>query len=313
MDKTAENRSESSAGNEKSGENPHLSYEKLLFALDGELAADESAQVRIHLQACWSCRARSEQIEDAIASVVEYRDLLATSFGPISAGGRAKFVTQLQQLSRSVGSPTLRSRIVGMLRALRALSHGALPRHAAISGLVMVTLLLLFFAHPWEVRRVSASQLLENAQVFEVRVLHSVTRPVLYQKLSIRIGDEAVTRTIYRDLDGLRQTERVDESTHTGELSKAVASPAQQKKRSESIQSARNEIEQTFLQAHLNWQEPLSAATYKDWHNSLDEKHDQVALTGANLLTLTTTTDEGPIAEARLTFRTSDFHLSGVV
>jgi hypothetical protein len=308
MDKAADNRSESAAGNKKSDKNPHLSDEKLLLAMDGELAAGESAQVKIHLQACWSCRARNEQIEEAIASVVEYRDLLATSFGPTSTDGRAKFVTQLQQLSRRVGSPTLRSRVVGTLRAVQAFLQGALPRHAAISGLVIATLLLLFFAHPWEVRKVSASQLLENAQVSEVRALHSVTRPVVYQKLSIRIGDEAVTRTIYRDLEGVRQTDRLDVSGRTGERSDGLTSPRQPQKPSESLQSARNEIEQTFLQAHLNWQDPLSATTYKDWHNNLDEKHDQVSLSGNNLLTLTTTTDEGPIAEARLTFRTSDFH-----
>src|SRR6202790_3955101 len=309
MNKAADNRSESAAGNKKSDQNPHLSDEKLLFALDGELAAGESAQVKIHLQACWSCRARSEQIEEAIASVVEYRDLLATSFGPISAGGRARFVTQLHQLSRSVGSPTLRSRVVGTLRALQGFSQGAFPRHAGISGLGMATLLLLLLARPsWEVGKVSANQVLENAQVSEVRVLHSVTRPVVYQKLSIRIGDEAVTRTIYRDLEGARQTDPVDVSGRTGDFSNGVASPRQPQKRAESMQSARNEIEQTFLQAHLNWQAPLSAETYKDWHNNLDEKHDQVSLSGNNLLTLTTTTDEGPIAEARLTLRTPDFH-----
>src|ERR1700676_880391 len=109
MDKTADSRDLGSAGNQKSDENPHVSDEKLLFALDGELAAGESAQVKSHLQACWSCRARSEQIEEAITSVVEYRNLLATSFRPISTNGRTKFVTQLQQLSRRVGSPTLRS------------------------------------------------------------------------------------------------------------------------------------------------------------------------------------------------------------
>ncbi len=308
MDKAADNRSESAAANKKSDKNPHLSDEKLLFALDGELAADESAQVRNHLQACWSCRARSEQIEEAIASVVEYRDLLATSFGPISTNGRAKFVTQLQQLSRRVGSPTLRSRVVGTLRALQAFSQGALPRHAAISGLVIATLLLLFFAHPWEVRKVSANQLLENAQVAEVRALHSVRRPVVYQKLSIRIGDEAVTRTIYRDLEGVRQTDRVDLAGHSGEGSNGLTSARQPQKHSESMRSASNEIEQTFLHAHLNWQNLLSATTYRDWHNNLDVKHDQVSLTGNDLVTLTTTTAEGPIAEARLTFRTPDFH-----
>ena len=308
MDKTADSRGVGSAGNQRSEENPHLSDEKLLFALDGELAPGESAQVKSHLQACWSCRARSEQIEEAIASVVEYRDRLAASFGPVSTGGRAEFVAQLQQLARSVGRPTLRSRIVGTLRALQAFSKGVLPRHAAISGLVMAILLLLLLARPWEIRKVSANQLLENAQVSEVRALQSVARPVVYQKLSIRIGDEAVTRTIYRDLVGVRQTDLVDVSGRTEERSNGLASPRQPQKRSEFTQRARREMEQTFLQAHLNWQDPLSAATYKDWHNNLDEKHDQVSLSGNNLLTLTTTTDEGPIAEARLTFRTPDFH-----
>ncbi len=61
MDKAADNRSESAAGNKKSDKNPHLSDEKLLLAMDGELAAGESAQVKIHLQACWSCRARNHR------------------------------------------------------------------------------------------------------------------------------------------------------------------------------------------------------------------------------------------------------------
>src|ERR1700676_787415 len=119
MDKAAESRSDSSAGNKKSDENPHISDEQLLFALDGELATDESAHVKVHLEACWSCRVRSERIEEAIANVVEYRDLLANSSLPISAGERAMFVARLQQLVRSFGSPSLRSRVVGMLRALR--------------------------------------------------------------------------------------------------------------------------------------------------------------------------------------------------
>jgi hypothetical protein len=308
MDKAAESRSDSSAGKKKSHETPHLLDEQLLFALDGELAAGESAQVKTHLEACWSCRARSEQIEEVIASVVEYRDLLAASFGPISMGGRARFVAQLQQLARSVGSPTLRSRIVGTLRALQAFSQGALPRHAGITGLVMASLILLMFTRPWEVRRVSANQLLENAQVAEVRALHNVARPVVYQKLTMRIGNETVTRTIYRDLGGMRQTDRVNVPGRSGDLSNSVALPGRLEKRSESMQSAKDEIEQTFVQAHLNWQDPLSPASFEDWHNNLVRKHDQMSLTSSNILTLTTTTDEGPITEARLTFRTFDFH-----
>jgi hypothetical protein len=308
MDKAPKNRSDGLLNNQKSDENPHVSDEQLLFALDGEMETGESAEVMAHLKACWSCRARSEQIEEAIASVVEYRDLLAESITPISSGGRAKFVAQLQQLARSVGGPSLRSRIVGTVRALHDISRRALLRHVGISGLAMATLIVLLFARPWEPRKVSANELLENAQVSEVRALHTVARPVVYQKLSIRIGSEVVTRTIYRDQDGMRQTDRVDVPGNNEELSDTVHLPSRIEKRSESMQRANNELEQTFVQVHLNWKDPLSPATYKDWHNELDEKQDQVSLTGNNDLTLTTKTDEGPIAEARLTFRMSDFH-----
>ena len=45
MDKAADNRSASAAVNKKPDKNPHLSDEKLLLAMDGELAAGESAQL----------------------------------------------------------------------------------------------------------------------------------------------------------------------------------------------------------------------------------------------------------------------------
>jgi len=57
MDKRKESRSQSSADNKKSPQNPHLSDEQLLLALDGESSAHEAAQVASHLEACWSCRA----------------------------------------------------------------------------------------------------------------------------------------------------------------------------------------------------------------------------------------------------------------
>ncbi len=299
-----ESRVRSSAGNKKSDQNPHLSYGQLLLTLDGESAAHEAAKVEVHLEACWSCRARREQIEEAIAGVVEYRDLLAKSFVPLSTGGRARFVAQLQQLVQSVGRPSLRSRVVA---ALRAFSQGVVPRHVWISGLITATFGILLFTRPWEVPKVSASQVLENAQVSEVRALHSVAKPVVYQKLSIRVGSQAVMRTIYRDLGGMRQADHLDLSGSSAELPNNVGLPSQRKNRPESVHSAKNEIQEAFLAARLNWQDPLSPARYRDWHINLSEKQDEVSLAGNNL-TLTTTTADGPITEARLTVRTSDFH-----
>jgi anti-sigma factor RsiW len=38
--------------------NGHLTDKQLLFYADGELASGESARVRKHLEACWTCRAK---------------------------------------------------------------------------------------------------------------------------------------------------------------------------------------------------------------------------------------------------------------
>ena len=49
--------------------NTHLSDEKLLLFTDGESSRREEANIREHLAACWSCRLRMRELEDAIAEV----------------------------------------------------------------------------------------------------------------------------------------------------------------------------------------------------------------------------------------------------
>ena len=95
-----ESRVPSSADNKKSEQNPHLSDEQLLLTLDGESSAHEAAAVQAHLEACWSCRARGDQIETAIGDVVEYRDHLMNSHSPVPSGGQAVFVARLVTYSR---------------------------------------------------------------------------------------------------------------------------------------------------------------------------------------------------------------------
>lgn len=308
MDKRAESRSDSSADNKKSNHNPHVSDEQLLFTLDGELSAHEAAEVEVHLEACWSCRARREQIGKAIGDVVEYRDHLIRAYSPVSASGRAMFVARLEELARRVGRPPLWRRIVKTLRVFGAISQRVVPRHVWIGALVVASFALFVFTRFWEVRGVSASQLLENAQIFEIRALHSVAKPVVYQKLRIRIGTKAVMRTIYRDPVGMRQADHLDVPEGGGELASDIGLPGPPQNRSDSSQTAQADFQRTFLTAHLNWQDPLSPVSYSAWHNSLREKQDEVTAAGQDFLTLKTTTLEGSIAEARITVRIADFH-----
>jgi hypothetical protein len=48
----------------------HIPHADLVAAADGELSPARTAEVREHLEACWTCRARSKEIEDTIASFV---------------------------------------------------------------------------------------------------------------------------------------------------------------------------------------------------------------------------------------------------
>jgi hypothetical protein len=310
MHKHGEDRTNVSADNNKSSKNPHLSDEQLLLALDGELSPRESARVGVHLEACWSCRARSQQIEEAIADIVEYRDCLVQPYSPLPTGGVENFVAQLEHFARTLGRSPLRSCIVGQLRALRAYSKGIVPRHAWISAFVVVSFALLLFIRFWEVPHVSASHLLEGSRVFEVREVHSVTKPVVYQKLRIRIGPKAVTRTIYRDPVGMRQVDHLQVTGGSGELVSDASFTGSTRTQTDTLQAmeAETELQRTFLAAHLNWEDPLSPASYSSWHDSLSEKRDEITADGHDSLILKTATSEGSIAEARITVRATDFH-----
>ena len=48
----------------------HLSDQQLLQCVDGELSAHEEKLVGEHLAGCWKCRARRQELEDAIAGFV---------------------------------------------------------------------------------------------------------------------------------------------------------------------------------------------------------------------------------------------------
>jgi len=50
--------------------NTHLSDEKLLLFTDGESSGREEANIREHLAACWSCRLRMRELDDANMCIV---------------------------------------------------------------------------------------------------------------------------------------------------------------------------------------------------------------------------------------------------
>jgi anti-sigma factor RsiW len=82
-------------------ENSHISDERLLMELDGELAAHDQAMVRSSLAACWECRARRNEIEAAITDFVRFHLQEFDGKLPPSAGPLALLRARMAQISES--------------------------------------------------------------------------------------------------------------------------------------------------------------------------------------------------------------------
>jgi hypothetical protein len=63
----------------------HLSDEDLILLADGELPAGQISRVNSHLAACWTCRVRKQELEQAISHFVHtYRSDLDSQLPPIA-------------------------------------------------------------------------------------------------------------------------------------------------------------------------------------------------------------------------------------
>ena len=261
----------------------HLTDAWLLLAIDGELSASDYVVVKEHVRSCWTCRARKEHLERTIEDIVEYEQALVAPDMPPSSGGKAIFMARLDQLAEELGSPSLVRRWEGsLLQAFQSMFSSRVTWVACAS--LAVTLCIYVFIQP-NAPVVSASELLQRAAASESGSFAGVSHPVVVQKLSIKVNGRKIARTIYRDRARNRQISRVDVSA-----------------------SEESVAQNTFQQPSLDWDDPLSPQAYSHWRDNIAEKGDVVTRVDGNLLRLDTTTSSGPVAEASLTVRASDYH-----
>ena len=95
---------------------------------------------------------------------------------------------------------------------------------------------------------------------------------------------KTIDRSIYRDLQGKRTPKRVN------------------------LNGTEEQLKTSLIAAGLDWDEPLSASGYQNWHDHQHVREDHIARAGGHLLRLTTTVPEGIVAEQSLTVRDTDFH-----
>jgi DNA-directed RNA polymerase specialized sigma24 family protein len=133
--------------------------------------------------------------------------------------------------------------------------------------------------------RISARTLLTRAEQSDASVPISGHPEVIYQKVRISSPGHTLERAIYRD-------------------------PERKRKPKHQPLSADDQwLKDRLNLADVNWDEPLSAVSYREWHDRQLTKKDVVTRAGKDLLTLTTSTDrDSAVVQETLTVRESDFH-----
>jgi hypothetical protein len=75
----------------------HASDELLLMELEGELSPRKAREVRAHVEACWRCRARRQELERSIADFIQAYQQDFDPRLPPAAGPRAMLKARLAQ------------------------------------------------------------------------------------------------------------------------------------------------------------------------------------------------------------------------
>jgi len=232
-----------------------------------------------HLAACWRCRARHEKLERAALAVVAYHESHVAPNLPSQP--RERFIEKLQSVFEETAphpewtirrSKTFRPELPHMSSML-------------VTGIALAcaSIVCIFLWIHQRVPVITSNALLVRAEAWDSAGAEASTG-VVYQKVSITTPQQALERSIYRDVEGKRRPKQVK------------------------LTSSEEQLKSRLAFAGLNWDEPLSATGYQEWHDHQRVREDQITRTGKHLLRLTTTTPDGAVASQSLTVRDSDFH-----
>jgi anti-sigma factor RsiW len=292
----------------------HLPEGKLLLYLDGELPPKEAALVEEHLTACWSCRMNADRVQETVFAFVKYRDEAMRSLAA-PPSDEARFARRLEDLRERLGERSWLARLYDSRRRMFfAARLAAQPRPVvwAMAGLVVAFAAIALFTWSDRAPVVTASELLRKASEAEARELGATAQPVVYQKLRIRRGARVATWELWRDTATARFRQSIATEGATAGKS-ATEGPMRESPESEDAALA-SELMEVLGANRMNPQQPLSAASFETWRQSLAAKREEISRSqteAGETLTLRVSADAeiaaGQIAEASLVVRGRDW------
>src|ERR1700733_14863409 len=254
----------------------HPDENQLLLALERELSLEEAARVEQHLGNCWSCRARSSEIQSGILAFVEYREkryLPSLESPPHDFGG---FPGKLGRIAAAAKPDGLALRIWRSIWGFVTSSNQVKWVSATAAIMVVVIFWTQVLLNP---STVSASEFLARARAAQTpgtqekdqvtRTAHPLTA---HQRVRITSGQQTVVR----------------------EFEWTVGSPIPQARWQMKAEPSK-------------WNAPFTADGFATWRNSVSTRKDKVKRSG-DRWTLDTTAVDDLVKEAWLAVRARDFH-----
>src|SRR5258708_7516388 len=222
----------------------HLSDETLSDLVSGELAGGKLRRAEFHLSKCWKCRSRHEQLERAAMGFVELHKRIITPNPPETSEWRGMFLARLDRAAAEAPSSSW-SRLLPHFRFAGFTNMNPFLASAAV---ILVASVVLFFIWQRSMSSVSASELLQRAETSEQNSSPSGERGVIYQKVRTRPPHPSVEGALSRDREGRR-------------VGKA-----------QPVAPQFPPLKAKLNIAGVNGDEPLSASSYKAWHDSQSEE-----------------------------------------
>jgi hypothetical protein len=285
----------------------HLPEGKLLLYLDGELPPKEAALAQEHLTACWSCRMNADRVQEGVFAFVKYRDQALRSLAAPPSDEK-RFARRLEDLRERLGKRSWLAHLYDSGRRIFSAARLAELPHPlvwALACLVASFAAIAFFTWSDRVPVVTASELLQKASEAEARELRATAQPVVYQKLRIRRGARVATWELWRDTANARFRQSI---------ATAGKSAAEGLMRESGDAALTAELMEVLGANRMNPQQPLSAASFEVWRQSLAEKREEVSRSqteAGETLTLRVSavaeTAVGQITEASLVVRGRDW------
>ncbi len=258
----------------------HVAVQDLLAYIDGEIGSGNSQRVRRHLEACWKCHSRFEEIQNTMQRFMAYRKHKVNSYLPPAAEAKLRFLARLDE-QRFETPPSkaweAESSNAQLLKTVASTHPGfATCLVVVVTALVM----LLLWRNP---NSVAASELLNKAESSEAQLASSRRHFIVFQRVKISSPTTTVERLVYRDSRGRRKAR----ATH--------------------LNQADLNLQRTLEGAGVSWERPLSAADFRRWHDQLSDPQDSVYY-DQNTFTLLTRSRSTSVTQASLTVRKADFH-----